>query len=359
MTERRGDRILPARRGGFALAVLAVTALVGVARGQDAPPESRPENRDNLRLPPALINALENLGANSAVPDGIGVTAYPMSSVRRSRSGAELGWTDLQFGLTTPVVESATDGVFLTAAFQQRSFRTRGLVRLPDDRVPFPEKLTRVDVGGTYLHVRDDGDSYGLSLLGGTASDKPFKSFRDANATALAFYRLTQENDTAWMFYVVSSTHGQVGNNIPIPGVAYEVKGEDYTATLGFPFVNAKYRPLEQWELEFNYAALTDVLLRAHYRPAPNLDLFGGFAWLNQSWFRNRRPNHDEQLFYYEKRLESGVDLRLGSGVSFQLLGGWAFDRLYTESTGLPIYGRNRVRLSPGAFATAQLQFKY
>ena len=335
----------------YSIAILIGLLCATTVKAEEKAPE------EAVELSPSLLNALQNLGANSAIPDGIGGSAYPRTSVRHQ--GANLGWVDFMFGLTLPISQSATDGTFLNVEFQQRSFQKRGRILLPDDRVPFPSQLTRVELGGTYLHQRENGDSWGASILGGTASDKPFESVRDLNLTLFAFYRLPRDENTAWMFYVVSSSNGQVGQNIPIPGVAYEIKGENYSATLGFPFLNAHYRPWDQWELEFNYAAVTDVQFRVHYRPDPRLDFFSGFTWTNQAWFRHSRETSNQQLFSYEKRLELGTELRLFSKLSLQLLTGYAFDRLYTESTGLPIYGRNRIWVAPGSFVTLQLQLQF
>ena len=122
--------------------------------------ENAPE--EAVGLSPSLLNTLQNLGANSAIPDGIGVSAYPRTSVRHR--GANLGWVDFLFGLTLPLSQSASDGTFLNLAFQQRTFQKRGRILLPDDRVPFPSQLTRVELGGTYLHQRDSGDSWDSAM---------------------------------------------------------------------------------------------------------------------------------------------------------------------------------------------------
>jgi hypothetical protein len=204
-----------------------------------------------------------------------------------------------------------------------------------------------------------DGWSWGVTLNLGTASDKPFNSLAEATISTLAFVRKPSTDQNAWLFYVVSTSNGQLGRNIPVPGVAYEYHAALLTAVVGFPFVTIDYHPAKQWQFEFNYGALTDVLARTSYHLTDHARLFADFEWANQEWFRAARRNSNTQLFMYEKRLESGFGWKVQQRVDFRLSGGYAFDRFFVESNGFGFGGRNRVNLAPGAFGIAQFELKY
>jgi hypothetical protein len=119
------------------------------------------------------------------------------------------------------------------------------------------------------------------------------------------------------------------------------------------------YRPVRQWQFEFNYAAITDVLARTSYHMTDHARLFADFEWTNQAWFRAARRHSGTQLFMYEKRLEGGFGWKIEKQIDLRFSSGYAFDRFFVENRGLMFSGRNRVNLAPGAFLTAQLEFKY
>jgi len=158
---------------------------------------------------------------------------------------------------------------------------------------------------------------------------------------------------------VVSTTNGQVGQNIPIPGVAYEFSSEEFHGVIGFPFFNLTYRPLSFLEYELSYAAITDVETRLNFLPAESGKVFVGFAWANLSWFRAGRADSQAQLFSYEKRLEAGLSWHFASWADLQFVSGWAFDRYFTETRGFSLRDRNRIDIGPGPFLMTQLELKY
>jgi hypothetical protein len=123
--------------------------------------------------------------------------------------------------------------------------------------------------------------------------------------------------------------------------------------------VTIDYSPVRQWQFEFNYAALTDVLARTSYHPTDRARLFTEFEWTNQAWFRAARRHTGTQFFMYEKHLDGGFGWLLEKRLDFRVAGGYAFDRFFVENRGLGFHGRNRVDLAPGAFFSAQFELKF
>jgi len=306
-------------------------------------------------LLPSLRTTLEALGASSGVPDGIGASHYPGEPVRGQ--AADVSLTNIQAGLTAPVFDSNDTGVFVSASIQ--GLAIRGSPLLPDDRVRLPSQFWDIQAGGGYLHRVTEHSSWGIILTGGSASDRPFNSIHEATVSGLAFVRVAHSNEDALLYYVVSTTNGQVGHNIPIPGIAWEFKRDQLHGIIGFPFISLTYEPVKSIEWEFNYAALTEVETRLNYRITDTAKVFTGFTWTSQSWYRVGRTHEHLQLFLYEKRLEAGVKWQLGHSLDLQVLGGYAFDRYFTETFGLSLRGRNTIDIGPGPVVAAQFEFRF
>lgn len=341
---------------GAVVGLLLLWAAPAVAQ----PPEPEPDQDEpspTNRVSDALRCTLDALGASTGVPDGVGVSWYPRVPVRNQRAG--MGLTNYQFGLTGPVYAGDNNLVFADLSTRVLDIRSNAI--LPDSRVRFPRSLWDVQAGGGYVRQFGDGWSWGATLNLGTASDRPFNSLGEATISTLAFIRKPSGEQNGWLFYVVSTTNGQLGRNIPVPGLAYEYHSDRLLAVVGFPFVTIDYRPADRWQFEFNYGAITDVLARTSYHVTDHARLFTAFEWTNQAWFRAARQHANTQFFMYEKRVEGGFGWKVHQRVDFYATGGYAFDRFFVESNGLGLgfRGRNRVDLAPGPFVAMQFELKY
>lgn len=337
------------------LCAIAGALLLAPAVAAAQPPEPPADEPPAGRVPDALRSTLDALGATAGVPDGVGLSWYPRVPVRDQ--SARMGLMNYQVGLTEPVYVTDNDLLFADASVRALAIRSNAL--LPTDRVRFPRALWDIQAGGGYVRQFGEGWSWGATLNLGTASDRPFNSLSEDTLSALAFVRKPSGERNGWLYYVVSTSNGQLGRNIPVPGIAYEYVTDRLNAVLGFPFVTIDYRPVREWQFEFNYAALTDVLARTSYHLTDRARLFADFEWTNQAWFRAARRHSGTQLFMYEKRVEGGFGWRLHQRLDFQFTSGYAFDRFFVENRGLGFSGRNRVNLGAGRFMAFQFELKY
>lgn len=345
--------LTPAGSRVIARLICLIAVALGASGAVAAPPEGDEPGAD--RLPDTLRSTLEALGASAGVADGFGYMWSPRAAVRRQN--ATMGLSNYQFGLTVPLESDADHLLFANGSMQALDIRTNAI--LPTDRVRFPRSLWDVQAGGGYVGQLDGGWSWGATVNIGTASDKPFHSLSEATLSALAFVRRPQGESNAWLFYVASISNGQLGRNIPVPGVAYEYHTDNLNAVIGFPFVTLDYRPTREWQFEFNYAALTDVLARGTYHLTSAARLYNSFEWTNQAWFRAARRNKNDQLFRYEKRVLAGFGWQLAERVDFTFAYGYAFDRLFVENSGFGFSGRNRTDIAPARFLAVQFELKY
>jgi hypothetical protein len=319
------------------------------------PDPTDPQGRAGTGLPPALRATVEALGASSGVPDGAGVSWYPAVPVRGQ--DARMGLTNYQIGATLPVSTSDAGGWYANGAARLLDVRTNAL--LPTAGTKFPGQFWDVQAGGAYLRQLDGGWSWGATLNVGSASDRPFDGLREMTLSALAFVRKPSGENNGWVFFVVSTTNGQIGHNIPIPGAAYEYNAYRLHAVVGFPFATVDYRPTAALQFEFVYAAITDVLARASYHLTDHARLYAGYEWANQAWFRADRVRSGDQTFLYEMRLEGGFGYKIAGQLDLRASAGYAFERFFVENEGLGFSGRNRIDLAPGPYLAAQLEFKF
>jgi hypothetical protein len=334
------------------LALFAWTAAAGVACGQPDPTAGKATVGD---LPPAIVKTLEALGASSGVPDGLGATWEPSRPV--SGQPASMSLFNAQAGIALPVWTSANQGVF--AAGSGRGLFARGGAVFPDTQTPFPNALWELQAGGAHVRQVAEGESWGVCLSGGSASDRPFHTVHEMTVSGLAFWRSQDGPDHAWLVYVVSATNGQIGRNIPVPGAAYEFHTDQADGVIGLPFLSLTYRLTDVVQFDLNYTAITDIRARASVRVAEGTRVFGGFSWESQSWLPADRADHREQLFWYEKRAEAGLIWAVRDHLHFVLTGGYAFDRYFLESRDFTLTGNNHVALAPGPFVALQMDIHY
>lgn len=333
-------------------AAFSLLALAGAAYGQSDPTVGKATVGE---LPPALVKTLEALGASSGVADGVGAMWEPPRPVGGQPTSLSL--FDTHAGLTLPVWTAADQGVFANAS--ARGLFARGGAVFPDTRTEFPGSLWEVQAGGSVVQQGSAGQSWGLCLSAGSASDRPSHSIHEATLSALAFWRSQPEPDHAWLFYVVSTTNGQVGRNIPIPGAAYEFHSDELDGVIGLPFLSLTYRPTQVLQFDLNYSAITDVRARASVRVAEPVRVFAGFCWDSESWLPADRADRREQLFWYEKRVEGGLCWSIREHLNFVLSGGYAFDRYFLEARGFTLTGRNHLALAPGPFVALELDIHF
>src|SRR5262249_62205832 len=98
---------------------------------------------------------------------------------------------------------------------------------------------------------------------------------------------------------------------------------------------------------------------RAPYRLAGRLRIYTGFEWSNQIYFPVPRPDDQDRLFYYDKRVLAGVQLPLGEHLALDVSAGYSFDRFFFEGKSYSDRWNNRIDLGDGPFAAARLILKW
>jgi hypothetical protein len=286
----------------------------------------------------------------------IGAAWYPEQST--NQPGTSLGIERNYFQAGVPIYHSGANTVVFTSHVDQMNVRTNAI--LPTTNQPFPSQLVNVAFGANVFHQFENGNVGGLVLDVGSASDVPFHSSGEILASGTAFLLVPHDDRSAWFVGVNASTNSQVLYGIPIPGGGYFYNpSDDFQAIVGFPFSVVSWKPARDWQLQYVYAFLTTMHARAVYQPTNDWQLYAGFDWTNENWRRVDRPQQQDHFFYYEKRLAAGWLWWFKPNVGFEVSGGWAFDRYFTEIDGFQLVGNNTVRIGNGPFVSAQFDVRF
>jgi len=228
--------------------------------------------------------------------------------------------------------------------------------RLPDTCDLFPGELWDVRFGTTYRHLFDNGWMGGGNLTVGSPSDRPFASGEGILVAATGFLRVPHSERNAWLFFLNYSNNREFLPNVPVPGVAYHYRPDEHLSLLaGIPMTMIRWEPLDKLALEASYFIPRTVHAQVGYDLLEPLRVYAGFDWTNQRFFRHDRPDDDDRLCYYEKRVALGTRWDIRDNVWLDVAGGWAFDRFWFEGEDYGDRGDNRLGLSDGPFVKLQL----
>jgi hypothetical protein len=104
---------------------------------------------------------------------------------------------------------------------------------------------------------------------------------------------------------------------------------------------------------------LRTVHARATYRLTGRLKVYTGFDWGNEAYLLAGREDNRERFFYYDKGLTSGVRFDVNRHLSFDLSGGYVFDRFYFEGRSYSDRNNDRIDVGNGPFLSLMGQLRW
>jgi hypothetical protein len=322
------------------------------------PPEPVPRGDPTANPPPFDTGPLSQgmMGRDfrpSVLRGDYRVTWFPDEPVHGQNTDFGLVREDLS--AVVPIWHDECNDFAATFHVRNEMIHTEAI--LPNTLQPFPQELWDVRLGTSYRHRFDNGWIAGASVSLGAAGDQPFESTRTLAGSVNAFLTIPQGERNYWLFNLAYSSSSDL--RIPIPGVAFVWQPTDnFRAHLGLPF-QLMYRPVDDLQFDVSYMLLYTFRARATYRLAPRLRLYAGYEVSNESYPLADAPDVQDRLFYYDQRLVSGLQFKLGQQSSLDLSGGYAFDRFYFEGQHLSDSNNNRVDIGNGAFISLQLQTRW
>jgi hypothetical protein len=234
------------------------------------------------------------------------------------------------------------------------------LACLPRTGERFPDTLQDISVGLTHRRLLKGRRIAGGHFSVGSASDRPFEGMDETTVQATGFLRIPHKRTNAWFLFVSYSNNREFLNHVPLPGCAYwYAPSRRFFVILGIPFVTLTMRPTDDISLGLSYFAMHTVRGTAKYQILEKVGLFGKFAWSNQAYYRADRLHDYERLFYYEKRISTGVTVNLPREFIVEIAGGYCFDRFYFEAEDYDQRNDNRLDVEDGSFLSLNVRVQF
>jgi len=271
---------------------------------------------------------------------------------------ADISFVQQDLGIFIPLRQSERFESAFTTELQVMDLATRA--RLMDAGVAMPDHLWNVNFGGLVRGRLDNGWIAGLQGTFGSASDKPFDSWSEMSLSTTGFLQIPAAKDHQHIFFLNYSSNREFLPHVPLPGYAYQwSSGRTLQAMLGMPFSWVRWSPIEKLWLQAAYVIPRTVHAKISYEFSQGLEVYGGFDWQNQRWYRAGRTDDDDRVMYYEKKAAVGVQWRASKKVTFGIEAGYGFDRFFCEGEDYDDRGDSRISMSDSCFLTANVGIRW
>lgn len=235
-----------------------------------------------------------------------------------------------RFSGSVPVLVNEKGALSLSLQMAEQRFGQN--FALQDSGPNISSQYRKVDLGAQYTRRLDEGKSYGLRLVGGSASDELFVESRDITFSGIGFYSYPGQEKSQWVWTVFMSNNNSIINYIPIPGFVYFYRGESFTGMFGVPFAALHWTPVGFWHLSlmaFGPSARWDMA----YGERRGRQFFWGAEWRQQSYLRRHRLEQKDRLYVDEKKVAAGVRGPFPYGLFYELSLGYSFGRQVYEGS--------------------------
>jgi hypothetical protein len=345
-------------RIALALALL-LTAATGPARPDafPTPPPDPPDSGSSAGGVAGLLTLFDPAvppGLGARVPFGYSAIWSPAQPVGGGPD--ELGSVRQEAVVRLPLWTEGPDSLF--GVVGARHVYTRTTAVLPDSGRQFPANLWDVRVGGLYRREFAGGWSAGAAAVASSPSDRPFGGPRE-QAYALAGFVQAPAAAAGdyWLFALTYDTIGEY--RFPIPAFAYLWNpSERLSAAIGLPLAVA-WRPVDGLRLDFGYLPLRRVRAQVTWEVDPGVDVFAGFEWSGEAYLLADRPDPDERLYSYQKRIPVGVRVRVTDHGVLDVAAGYGFDRFFFAGRGYGDRHQDRIDVESGLFLQARFALQF
>ncbi|MEI8348416.1 MAG: hypothetical protein WCG27_13185 [Pseudomonadota bacterium] len=222
-----------------------------------------------------------------------------------------------------------------------------------------PRNLYHAD--GTISYTRFKGrDNWGVSVTGGSSSNKPFYSIKETDLQSTAIYRHYIDDKRTIIFLLNYSNNRAFLNNIPIPGVLYATEfTSKFGGAFGIPILYLWARPIDN--MMINLLLLPPYLLqvRASYAFAGPWQVYSFFNMFPKSYFVAERTDRWQRLFFDEKKVSLGVKGPVNDWMALDLSAGYAFDRRFFLGNRYTDRDKNPREMSHNLFFSAEAKFTF
>lgn len=333
--------------------VLAGLACFGIAAGETASSTegaSKSEEKDGIGgMDTSLAKFFPSIPHFSA-------RVYATEDVKGQDS--DLGMTYFSAGMMFPVWrpdKNRFEGLYIGG--DASLMNITGDAKYPLRGRNFPDELYDLNLSVAYFHHLDNGWTVGGFVRAGSPSDQPFNSLDEISVRGAGFLRMPDGPNNAWMVYVGFDSISDFP--YPVPGFGYSFKTDKIRGIVGAPFNAITAEPLENLQIDFSYIPLRNVSAKIAYGPKDLLQGFVSFDWEGKRYLTADRRDSDDRLFYYEKNVKAGIQVLKWKRMSFEVYGGYAWDREFFEGDDYSDRNWNDIEIENGPFGGASIRVRF
>lgn len=222
---------------------------------------------------------------------------------------------------------------------------------------PFPNSLYDVGASLAYRHSFDNGWQAGAHVRFGSASDKLFHSYDEMEGSATAFLKIPHNQYNFWVFLVDARNNRK---HPVVPGFAYLlVLSETSYFVLGAPLTSVHFEPIDKLAIDVNYSLEGSTHAQATYEVNEKLDIFTGFDFQHQVFYREGRKDKEDGLFFYERKISLGGQYKFNDNITIGFEGGYALNRLIFEGESYEQRYKNRIDVEGGSFGSVAVDINF
>lgn len=268
------------------------------------------------------------------------------------RSSAHLDQHRISFAAAVYNNEPDSYGVLVNYS----SLRLEEPLALSKTGVKVPSNLFRTEVGGQFVRKLAEQETLGARLSLGTATDQVDSKNITFNLN-LTFSKPGSEK-SHWIYFIYLSNNSPILNYLPIPGIVYLYRGENWTGMFGFPFASIQWTPVDPWAYSLSILGPT-LNSEISYGQRNRQQIFAGFNMGQQSFLREDRVDEKDRLYFQEKKFLLGFRSPLSTQFHGELQGGYVFDRFIHEGTRFDRKERGETSVSNSWFAAWNLRILF
>jgi hypothetical protein len=243
--------------------------------------------------------------------------------------------------------------------------RVAGEAQLPASG-RLPDRLQDLRIGGFWRMVLTDQTIIGIDADISSPSDRPFSGSDVLAGSATVFSRIPTTGRDAWILVLRYDSTNTLMPGAPLPSVGYQWLRPGLMATLGLPFANIVWRPIDDWSLSANYFPIDAGNASVAWSPGTKAEappgqggpwtVSGNLSVSYENWLLAERENTDERLTFRTVRAFLAGEWSPVPGNRVRLAVGRILLREIYEADSWGHRDENRIRIDPSWFTSIGLQ---
>lgn len=198
---------------------------------------------------------------------------------------------------------------------------------------PIPDKLSEEKIGYQFSSKKDEDKYYGLNLLIGSSSDKPFHDWSVTEVNLTPYYYFDKNPNESWVLLLNYSNQRSFLPNIPLPGFIYIYNTHRRLSLYaGIPVFGAIYKATDN--ILLNYISVLPWMHQfkmTYLRFAP-FQIYSEYKVASEVFKSVNYVENEDRIILQDQKVTIGLKTPLTKEMSLDVYSGVSFDRKIYQS---------------------------